>query len=108
MLKQLDGNENLLTELIKLFIDDAPTRLAKLNVALTKNDLNELADIAHTILGMAGQLFAEPSKTLARQLEYSARHNQGNNVASLSMQLVEAVTHLIKVLRQRNSACNPN
>ena len=99
MLKQLDGDKDLLIELVELFIDGAPARLAELNTALANNDLNGLADIAHSFIGMAGQLIAKTVTTIAKQLEYSARHGQGNDVALLSAQLTEAVTHLLKVLQ---------
>ena len=99
-LQQLDGDKDLLIELIELFIDGAPARLAELNAALAKHDFNRLADVAHAIMGMAGQLFAETVKTVAAQLEYNARHAQGNEVVLLSAKLTEAVTHLLKVLQQ--------
>ena len=101
MLKQLDGDEDLLVELIDLFIESAPARLKELSAVLAKNDLNGIADAAHAIMGMAGQLFADPVKTLATQLEDSARHTSGNDVAVLSAKLTEALTHLISILQQR-------
>ncbi len=101
MLKQLEGDEELLLELIELFLETVPLRLADLNEAMAKENQQGIADAAHAIKGMTGQFFAKPAKTLAGQLEDSARHGKGTDVTLLSSNLTEAVTHLLNALQQR-------
>lgn len=101
MLELLEGDEDLLIELIELFIESVPARLDELNGALAKDDLQGVVSVAHALMGMTGQFYAETAKTCAAQLEYSARHAQGTDMALLSVKLTEAITHLVKALQQR-------
>ncbi len=101
MLKQLEGDEDLLLELIGLFIKNMPIRLAELDRAVVKDDLEGIANSAHAIMGMTLQFYAQTATTIAAQLEDNARHGNGADVALLSAQLAEALTHLIATLQQR-------
>jgi HPt (histidine-containing phosphotransfer) domain-containing protein len=101
MLKQLEGYEELLLELIELFINSVPARLVELNGALATDDLPGIANAAHVFMGMTGQFFAQSARNCAAQLEDSARHAKDADLAVLSANLTEAVTGLILVLQQR-------
>ncbi|MGZ5029607.1 MAG: response regulator [Methylobacter sp.] len=72
-LKRLDGDHDLLSEMIDLFLEETPKQLAELEAALSRSDLVALADAAHTIKGMAGHFCAENIISLAVSLERSAR-----------------------------------
>ncbi|MGZ8223919.1 MAG: response regulator [Methylobacter sp.] len=72
-LKRLEGDEELLAEMITLFLQDAPLRLSELNEALMQNDLPALADAAHALKGNAVHFCAATVITLACELEQNAR-----------------------------------
>lgn len=57
-LLSLTGDEDpeLLLDLIGMFLDDAPDKLQKLEAAFETGDMQELARIAHSLKGSAGNL----------------------------------------------------
>jgi len=101
LLEQLGGDEELLFELIELFIEEMPKRLVDLKAAVAAAELGELANIAHSIKGMVAEFFAETAQHYAAQLENSARHYQGKDMEILSAKLIEAVRYLMTELQQR-------
>ncbi|MEQ1531399.1 MAG: response regulator, partial [Methylococcales bacterium] len=68
-LKRLDNDNELLDDMIVLFLEEAPKRLGQLRTALAGNDLVDAADAAHAIKGMAGHFCAEVVINHAAQLE---------------------------------------
>ncbi|MDO9270547.1 MAG: response regulator [Methylobacter sp.] len=72
-LKRLDDDQDLLFEMIDLFLEEAPVFMAELADALSQTDLLALADAAHAIKGMAGHFCAEKIISLAVKLEHAAR-----------------------------------
>ncbi len=74
MLQNLDGDQELLDELIWLLIkDEAPQLITSLNTCLANNDASALSQTAHTLKGIAGQFCAKALQSLAAQLEADAR-----------------------------------
>ncbi|WP_340122326.1 response regulator [Methylobacter svalbardensis] len=71
-LKRLDGDNDLLVEMIDLFLEEAPVQLADLDAALSSFDLLALADAAHAMKGMAGHFCAEKVINFAVNLERAA------------------------------------
>jgi signal transduction histidine kinase/sensor domain CHASE-containing protein/DNA-binding response OmpR family regulator len=53
-LERLDGDENLLRELVTLFLKDAPQHLTEVETALRAGDLERVARVAHTMKGAIG------------------------------------------------------
>ncbi|NOT83868.1 MAG: response regulator, partial [Methylococcaceae bacterium] len=58
-LDRLDGDQALLNRMIKIFINETPSRLTAIETALTSNDLNALAEIAHSLKGIGGLFCAQ-------------------------------------------------
>lgn len=96
----LDGDEDLLRELIDVFVAEVPARIETLRGALACSDLLALADAAHAIKGMAGHFRAEKVKTLARQLEEGIRAAEPLDFSSQVEALAKATTHLAEDLQQ--------
>jgi CheY-like chemotaxis protein/HPt (histidine-containing phosphotransfer) domain-containing protein len=71
-LKRLDGDSDLLVEMIDLFLEEAPVQLAELDAALSSFDRPALADAAHAMKGMAGHFCAEKVISFAVNLERAA------------------------------------
>ncbi|BCX81824.1 two-component system, sensor histidine kinase and response regulator [Methylomarinovum caldicuralii] len=72
-LAQLDGDEELLQDMIALFLDDAPARLEALAAAASACDCQGIAEAAHALKGMAGHFHAETLQQQAAALEQAAR-----------------------------------
>jgi len=110
-LERLNNDEELLTEMIGLFVNEAPRQLSELNDAMSRADFPALADTAHSIKGMAGHFYAETTTSLASKLEQTAR-NMDTEVQieadfwSMTKELTTATTNLTENLLRRKET-NP-
>ena len=101
VLNFVENDEELLLELIRLFIESAPEQLLKINQALQHNDLDTIAHVAHAIKSMVMNFYAESAQSLASRLERQARHGESVELAGLTSELNKAVMQLISSLQQR-------
>jgi CheY-like chemotaxis protein len=72
-LERVNGEEELLDEVIQLFLSDAPNRLAEARASLEKGDPNRLQIAAHSLKGAAGYVGAERTSAQAMKLEEIGR-----------------------------------
>ena len=100
-LKFLEDDEELLAELMQLFIENAPQQLDNLNSTLANKDFAALAQTAHTLKGMTGNFFAEPATRLAAELEFSANDARLTDLSAKTAELLDAVEQLISTLKFR-------
>jgi len=107
-LKQLDGDEELLYEMISLFLTEAPKQIKELAKVLAEGDRFKLANTAHAIKGTLSHFYADTAKNCANTLEQTARSGDGGNVQNLTETLVNAMTEVIHALTQAKTAKNPN
>ena len=73
VLSRIDGDEELLEELWKLFREDAPHQREKLKVALDSCNLVLVEQHAHTLKGAAANVGAELVRAEALEMEHAAR-----------------------------------
>ncbi len=72
-IETLDGDRELLEDMIRLFLDDAPIRLEVLRRAQANRDAAALADAAHALKGMVAHFHAARCRELAARVEHDAR-----------------------------------
>jgi two-component system sensor histidine kinase/response regulator len=72
-LERVEGDEELLVEMIQLFLDDAPRLMAAMQAALDQGDMPVLERSAHSMKGAAGNLSAHITVAAAAQLENDAK-----------------------------------
>lgn len=74
-LRQLDkpGQPSFLAEMIEIFFEDTPPRLATLRSALAAANAEEVTQIAHTLKGSCGNFGAESLQRMCRDLEVMGR-----------------------------------
>jgi HPt (histidine-containing phosphotransfer) domain-containing protein len=70
---QEDGDDDLLAELIDLFLDDAPGRIAAIRAAVEVSDWGALAERAHSLKGSCASLGAVHMALLCGRLEAMGR-----------------------------------
>jgi len=70
---QEDGDDDLLSELIDLFLADAPARIAAIRDAIAREDWPDLATAAHSLKGSCGSLGAVHLADLCARLERYGR-----------------------------------
>lgn len=67
--KNLNGDVELLKEVVELFVDDAPNQLQALETAIQEGDANAIEHNAHTLKGSSSCVGAEKMRQQASQLE---------------------------------------
>jgi len=99
---------DLAVEVIELFLDDAPARLAALREAVAQGDLARASRVAHTLKGSASHLGAKLLSTLCSRLEEKVRtgapFNTAFTVSSIEDELGRVSTALLEEVRRVRGA----
>jgi len=93
-LARLEGDPDLLRELIAMFIADGEGYLDDIHAALQRGDRPALQRAAHTLKGVLATFCAEPAGELAARLEHAAREQSPDQLAILCSALDQAVRRL--------------
>lgn len=75
VLKRLDGNEELLRELVEMFCEATPARMSDLRAAIADHDADRLASVSHSLKGSLGNIGGQRAIEAAVRLEEMARLN---------------------------------
>jgi HPt (histidine-containing phosphotransfer) domain-containing protein len=97
LLETVQGDRELLGELGRLFIADAPSHIEAVRDAIGRNDAQALRFAAHAIRGSAGTLTARRVARVAQELE---RMSAGGDVTGADTRL-QALEHAVAELRER-------
>jgi two-component system, sensor histidine kinase and response regulator len=82
-LRRVDGDLDLLQELVKTFQEDLPERTQRLRAAIDRGDSQETARSAHSLRGSLGILAAQQAQSLATELEALAAEGRLDEAARL-------------------------
>lgn len=82
-----DEGEDLLSELVEMFIGEVPGQLATLEEALTKGDAGAIRLTAHTLKGTGGNFGASRMHALASAIEEKGRSRSLEGAAATFVQL---------------------
>ncbi|MGE4299938.1 MAG: Hpt domain-containing protein [Desulfovibrionaceae bacterium] len=72
LLTRLAGDGELLQELLGVFLDDLPIKIAALRQAQAEGDLYQVSRRAHAIKGSVGVINADSARECAAELEMAA------------------------------------
>ena len=72
LLGRVDGDYELLSELLSLFIEELPLQLQDIEMAIKNEDCEKLRMCVHRLKGAVGNLAAEEAYELAAQIELFA------------------------------------
>lgn len=70
---QLEGEPDILGELVEAFLDDTPHRLTDLREAISRGDTQAVKDTAHTLKGSSGNMGAKRMAQVCEDLEETGR-----------------------------------
>ena len=98
---QDDGDDDLLGELIDLFLEDTPGRIAGMRDAIAREDWPALASWAHSLKGSCGSLGAQHMAGLCGRLEQHGRSGGGRRDAELVFKELESQYALVRDALQR-------
>ena len=69
LLARVGGDQDLMRDVVRLFLEDYPVRLAAIRAAITAGDMEALRTAAHALRGAAGTLSASGLVEAASVLE---------------------------------------
>lgn len=98
-----DDGDAFLREIIGIFIDDTPRRIAELHASRASGDTAAFTRAAHSIKGSSSNLGANELRIVAEQLEHGARKHGIDEscevmVAELEAAFIRARDELTKLL----------
>jgi CheY-like chemotaxis protein/HPt (histidine-containing phosphotransfer) domain-containing protein len=88
MLERVMGDQELVENIIEVFVDDIPLQIEKLRGYLDAQDAHQVEHRAHTIKGAAANVGGEALKDVARAIEQAGR-NEDLGAARASMAELE-------------------
>lgn len=88
-LARVDGDSELLREIIHIFFEDTPYKMEKLHQAIENNDATSVEMQAHSLKGSAGNIGANVIKEVALQMELAGKEKDLENARSLYKKLVD-------------------
>jgi HPt (histidine-containing phosphotransfer) domain-containing protein len=96
----LGDNDEFLREIIGIFLEDTPQRIAELYQSLAANDVPTFTRAAHSIKGSSSNLGTLRLREIAEKLEHDARKTGlgeiAADVAALKIQFAEVQVALRK------------
>jgi two-component system sensor histidine kinase/response regulator len=98
LLDRVEGDQELLAEIIQVFLADAPQLLVAMQNALQQGDMILLERTAHSMKGAAGNMSALAAVNAASELEQSAKKKDAESSISNLAALQGAVERLLPVL----------
>lgn len=93
---QVAGDEELLVEIIDLFLEEGPAQIEEMREALELGELQRVSRLAHTVKGSLGALHAERARAAAQDVELQAKDEPN-----------EIVRQLVTKLEQETEALKP-
>ena len=100
MLERLGGDEQLVRDVIHVFLEDCPRLLASIRAAIDGADPAALQSTAHELKGAASNMAAAGVVDAARALEILGRHKVLDGALSAWERLQAETAHLTATLRQ--------
>ncbi|MEM7167681.1 MAG: Hpt domain-containing protein [Planctomycetota bacterium] len=86
-LDMVEGERDLLEEILELFEDCTRDRVAELRESVASGELDRVSSAAHAIKGAAANICAERIRLLAAQMESDARQGVVADISEMSAML---------------------
>ena len=100
-LRRLGGpGENLLAEIIQIYLDDTPSRIEAMRAALVSGDAALLASAAHSLKSSSGNVGARRVYELCQRMETTARERAIDGAPQLFHDLEAAYSLAVSALLQ--------
>ncbi len=100
LLERVEGDQELLTEMIHLFQEDVPNLLTAMRDALQRGDMAVLERSAHSLKGAVSNLSAKATAAAALRLEKDAKNKDAESAKESLVEVERAVKCLLPVLAE--------
>jgi CheY-like chemotaxis protein len=107
LLDRLGGDSRLLSELIEIYLSESPSLLAAAQRALQEKNGQELARVAHTVKGAAGNFLARATFETAGRLEALAEQGDFSRAGTALNTLERQMERLDRALNALRGATVP-
>jgi signal transduction histidine kinase/CheY-like chemotaxis protein/HPt (histidine-containing phosphotransfer) domain-containing protein len=104
-LARVEGDQALLSELIGIFLEEVPRRIAELRQGCSSGDRELVERTAHTMKGELGYLAMRGIADKAKEIEHLAREDQLNHASALLTAFeteVSVAVHNLRHWREEN------
>lgn len=98
LLTRIDGDVELLAELVEIFEEDLPGRFDEFEQAIRADDMEALHRAAHSFKGSVGNFAARSAFEMARRLDEAALGGHRESVHIVLDQLRKEVESLVPAL----------
>jgi HPt (histidine-containing phosphotransfer) domain-containing protein len=105
-LKRLGGGK-LLRDMLDLFLEHTPVRMAAAAASFSQGDLAGVNQAAHSLKSSAANLGARTLRDYAEQVEHVAAGEQAGDLASLIAHLQEAFAQARAALEKERQGLQP-
>lgn len=99
ILRKFDGDEEFLTEIIEIFIDDNPKQLFEIKEAMDNRNSKGLEKSAHKLKGAIANFAEDAAFDAAFKLEIMGKENRFVGIEDTYDTLVKEVTCLANTLK---------
>ena len=100
LLERVEGDQELLSEMIHIFQDDAPNLLTAMGDALQSGDMAVLERSAHSLKGAASNLSAKSTAAAALQLENDAKNKDVESAKGSLAEVERMMKQLLPLLAE--------
>jgi two-component system sensor histidine kinase/response regulator len=100
LLERVEGDQELLTEMIHIFQEDAPKMIRAMRDALQQGDMVVLERSAHSLKGAASNLSAKAATAAALKLEKDAKDNNMESAKESLAGVERAMKNLLPALAE--------
>jgi CheY-like chemotaxis protein len=101
---RLSGDDELMTDVIRMFLEDLPVRLAAIQDAVTDRNAEAVREAAHALKGAAATLSAGGLFEAARVLERVGAESRMDAAKAAWRQLSVEASNVIDVLRRHSTS----
>jgi two-component system sensor histidine kinase/response regulator len=106
LLRRVSGDHDLMTDVIRLFLEDLPARLAEIHDAVTGRNAEGLRAAAHALKGAAANLSAGGLFDMAGVLERIGAESRMDAAEAAWRQLSVEASNVIDVLRHHSPSAH--
>lgn len=99
LVAQYASAPDVLSEVLDIFLEEAPQRLESIRAGLEQDDPEKVKKAAHSLANTTGVLDAERALRLSRATEESAREGNGEEMSKRAEALIREVDDILRQIR---------
>jgi HPt (histidine-containing phosphotransfer) domain-containing protein len=101
-LERLGGDENLLREVVEIFLEDGPKQMRSLRQAIAEGSAEGIEKTAHSLKGELGYLGVSEVSERARELEELGRKHDLQHTTEVYAAFEAGISEVLSSMREMN------